>query len=232
MVDPNNQPTLGGALRHDPASCEVCAVIQDNPTLTNTQLGYLAETSERICSSPTCDNPVHSSGLCMSCYQWRERRVKRNLTPEYLDGRLRKHGWVVTDFGCWEWAGYRNPLGYGELKVFYRSERAPRLAYEAWVGPIGEGLVVRHKCDNPPCINPEHLETGTNKDNTRDMITRGRDRIVGSKNSRAKFTDQEVLDIRMEYATGLTDQYRLARLFNVSQTTIGQIVRKETYFNV
>ena len=173
-------------------------------------------------------------GLCSKHYaRWlKYGDCAANKLPQRSDApvseKLTLIGWTVTDSGCWEWAGSRTQGGYGRLG----GVNTHRLAYEAWVGPIGEGLVVRHKCDNPPCINPEHLETGTNKDNTRDMITRGRDRIVGSKNSRAKFTDQDVLDIRMEYATGLTDQYRLARLFNVSQTTIGQIVRKETYFNV
>ena len=96
------------------------------------------------------------------------------MTPEQ---RLRKH---VVVGECWEWTGWRLPSGYGTLRLRDRNRTmlAHRLAYETWVGPIPEGLCVLHTCDNPPCIRPDHLWLGTNRDNTLDMLAKGRDAKV------------------------------------------------------
>lgn len=79
---------------------------------------------------------------------------------------------VVGD--CWIWTGSIRNDGYGRYPVNRQWKGAHRVAYELYKGPIPEGLLVRHKCDNPLCINPEHLELGTNKDNVWDMYLRGR----------------------------------------------------------
>lgn len=113
-------------------------------------------------------------------------------------------GWQVTDSGCWEWSAARTAAGYGELRYERTTVRAHRLAYEAWVGTIPDGQVVRHKCDNPPCINPDHLETGTQRDNMRDMSERGRHGKTGAKgstNGQAKLTEQQVRDILIRCQT-------------------------------
>lgn len=81
---------------------------------------------------------------------------------------------------CIEYPGCKDRQGYG--KISRRREgklrwfRAHRLAYEEAHGPIPEGLVVMHACDNPPCINVEHLSLGTRADNVRDMVSKGRNR--------------------------------------------------------
>ena len=75
---------------------------------------------------------------------------------------------------CWPWEMSRNPQGYGKVKAGQRDIRAHRLSYELHHGPVPAGMVVRHTCDNPPCCNPKHLLLGTHKDNTQDMIRRGR----------------------------------------------------------
>ena len=75
---------------------------------------------------------------------------------------------------CWHWCGPRNPQGYGRMTFEGRLQFAHRLSYRAFVGPIADGLSVCHACDNPSCINPEHLWLGTYSDNRRDCQNKGR----------------------------------------------------------
>ncbi|WP_096302916.1 HNH endonuclease signature motif containing protein [Jatrophihabitans sp. GAS493] len=70
-----------------------------------------------------------------------------------------------TDGDCWEWRGYRQPLGYGRFRVEGRKTLAHRYAYELLVGPIPDGLSLDHLCRNPPCVNPAHLEPVTHREN-------------------------------------------------------------------
>lgn len=105
------------------------------------------------------------------------RVVPRGLTDsEYLQFL----GWTViqrdapyAEGPCWEWGGGRDRDGYG-VCAQTRMGKAHRLAFRTWVGPIGEGKVIRHRCDNPPCINPHHLEIGSTQENDRDRVERGR----------------------------------------------------------
>lgn len=77
---------------------------------------------------------------------------------------------AVSPLGCWVWVGERSDFGHG----VYRRIGAHRWAYEWSNAPVRLGLVVRHRCDNAPCVRPDHLEIGTDEDNRRDMIERGR----------------------------------------------------------
>ena len=88
------------------------------------------------------------------------------------------HFWertVVTDSGCWEWTGCRLPTGYGHIG-FYQNRNCGthRVAWILTHGDIPKGLCVCHKCDNPPCINPDHLFLGTRADNVHDRDAKGR----------------------------------------------------------
>ena len=81
---------------------------------------------------------------------------------------------VVKADGCWEWTAYRDPLGYGRLNVDGVPVLAHRLAYELEHGAIPDGMCILHRCDNPPCVNPDHLWLGTQADNSLDMASKGR----------------------------------------------------------
>lgn len=93
---------------------------------------------------------------------------------------------IDPETGCWRWKHKPDKGGYGRLRVFSKrtntSFAAHRLAYLKWVGPIAYGLVVDHKCRNRSCINPEHLEAVTQKENIRrSNLTRQRARHEGWK---------------------------------------------------
>jgi len=84
---------------------------------------------------------------------------------------------VTKGAGCWEWTASTDHKGYGKLAEGGRQGRtlsAHRVSYELNVGPIPDGLLVLHRCDNPPCVRPDHLFVGTHTDNAQDMAKKGR----------------------------------------------------------
>ena len=80
----------------------------------------------------------------------------------------------IQENGCWEWTMSRTWKGYGQGHVNRKTGKAHRISYEAFIGPIPKGMHVLHECDNPPCCNPDHLWLGTNSDNIRDAVAKGR----------------------------------------------------------
>lgn len=141
---------------------------------------------------------------------------------------LVKRGWTVTPLGCWEYDGYRNSKnGYGRVSTSEGRTGAHRVSYKQHHGDIPEGHYVRHKCDNPPCINPEHLESGTPKQNMEDRDARGRG-PKGERNGFSKLTNGEVSEIRQALDKG-ESPLRIAPKYGVHFTTIYRI-RTNTYW--
>jgi hypothetical protein len=137
---------------------------------------------------------------------------------------------------CWEWTGpISHKGGYAIVRANKRNYLAHRLAWMFAHGTIPEGLVIRHKCDNPKCCNPLHLELGTHLDNQHDMIIRGRRKKSGAKgtrNCKAKLSDSLVREIRALYASGSTSTPKLAQQYGVTQGLISQIVLKRIWRHV
>lgn len=136
--------------------------------------------------------------------------------------------------GCIEWQGKTYDSGYGKITVKGKTCRAHRVAYEAFIGPIPAGLCVLHTCDNPPCINPAHLWTGTNTDNLKDMARKGRGRngTFGELHGSAKVTEARVREIRGLYAVGDVSFRELAERFGLSESTVVRMVNRLTWKHV
>jgi len=123
--------------------------------------------------------------------------------------------------GCWPWLGYTTPRGYGRMWAG-RPRFAHRVSWELHHGPIPEGRLVCHHCDNPPCCNPAHLFLGTFKDNSDDMDRKGRRNVLcGEQSPRAKLTAATVLAIRArrsagEAADALATEYGITRHYLLS----------------
>ena len=161
--------------------------------------------------------------------------------------------WSNVQFGetendCWEWKAARMPRGYGVITVDKQRWLAHRLAYTWERGPIPDGLFVLHQCDNPSCVNPAHLEIGTQTDNMQQAAMRNRlhqpsfeERSAsaarmrrqkaehpewvmrGETHATAKLSDLQVAEIRRRRALG-EKQRRLAEEFGVSESLISQLV--------
>lgn len=128
---------------------------------------------------------------------------------------------------CLEWTRAKQSRGYGVLWD-KKQKLAHRVMFELVNGPIPEGMELLHSCDNPSCINPEHLRIGTHVENMADRDAKKRlTHKRGEEHGRAILTNQQAADIRNDTRT----QMIIARHYNVSLTTIARIKRGITYIN-
>lgn len=131
--------------------------------------------------------------------------------------------------GCWEWKKYRQ-RGYGKININGRVRYAHRVSWWAHFGEIVYGFHVLHRCDNPRCVNPNHLYLGTDADNARDCVARGRKRpAVGERVGLAKISDADSVSIRKMAASGEISNRGIAKLFGVSHTAIDYVVNGRTF---
>lgn len=129
--------------------------------------------------------------------------------------------------GCWLWLGYKDSNGYGKIGFNFKAILAHRLSYTFYVTVIPKGMLIRHMCHTPSCVNPEHLKVGTHKDNAQDMVRAYRNES-GVTRYNAKLTEGEVKLIRKCKARGIHQRF-LGRWFGVNQKTIWAIYNNKAY---
>ena len=143
---------------------------------------------------------------------------------------------------CWEWQASRKPKGYGQLFINYHSAHAHRMAYQLTYGAIPDGMFVCHACDNPPCCNPAHLWLGTHRDNSADMVRKGRQKRPKTPPARRPYAEYRAA-VRGEpigrianvserdhriYAAyqGGMQMTQIADLYGITYQRVSQIIRR------
>lgn len=142
---------------------------------------------------------------------------------------VRKHTIVDPATGCWLWQLSCYDNGYGQAgtaRHHGEDQLAHRLSYEAFIGPIPEGLEVRHQCHNPPCCNPEHMLLGTHQENKDD------NKRDGIRHTNAVLTVPQVAEIKRLLALRILTHRQLGAMYGVTHTTIGYIARGKQWADV
>lgn len=176
---------------------------------------------------------IYCSRKCLYRFRPAPGSGKRADRPVYEDGTA----WVaverIPELGpCHEWRGNRNRHGYGTIWRDGKRWLAHRKVWTDQVGYIPQGLLVLHRCDNPPCVRVDHLELGTHKKNSADMVARDRaytGEHHGELNAAAKLTLEQISQIRAMYRPRKVTQVMLASMYGVSQSTISSIVLNKTW---
>jgi hypothetical protein len=141
---------------------------------------------------------------------------------------------IPPEGGCWTWIAAKRDDGYGVIGIGRdKLVRAHRLSWEFANGPIPAGMFVCHKCDNPSCVNPDHLFLGTPLDNTRDMDNKGRRvnaQVRGEKQGLAKLTRNSVIRIRI--ASGALPVRKIAEAVGVSHKSVLNVIHGKTWKHV
>lgn len=188
------------------------------------------------CSLEDCDLPHTAKGFCRIHYvRWKKcgdpygevlRKVENGesllekLTKKFLRGISK------LEDGCWTCTTASSTRsGYLHIPITHDGVRnlvkVHRFSYEHFVGPIPEGMLICHKCDNRWCCNPDHLFVGSQSDNMQDMVRKGRG-LVGEKNANTSFTESDVISIYADIDSGLT-RTAIAKKHGVSAVTISHI---------
>lgn len=192
------------------------------------------------CSIEGCTRIYEARGYCHTHYERFRKYGDATYTQHFVgEGSTKEERFwnrvskVPHPKGCWEWTAGLHSFGYGlvELQVDgYRLSGSHRVSWYYHYHIIPSQWVL-HKCDNPKCVNPDHLFEGTHEDNMRDMTSKGRGNI-GSAHGLARLNESMVRTIREQYAQGGCSYRSLGEQYNVSAGTIRFVVQRKTWKHV
>ena len=132
---------------------------------------------------------------------------------------------------CWEWKGAKDQNGYGQLLIDRKSYRAPRVAF--WLRNGSWPINACHTCDNPNCCNPDHIFNGSDHDNMRDMVNKGRNKTkMGEEHPASRLTAEKVLAIRSDYSLGNHSLKALADKYGCGASTIQRVVSRTSWKHI
>ncbi len=161
--------------------------------------------------------------------------MPRRGEKQSLEDRIERFSIPEPNSGCFLWTGGHETRGatfknYGRIWVDGRTRPAHCVAWEVVNGPVPEDMCVCHKCDVPLCVNVDHLFLGTHKDNTQDMIQKGRNAPMiktrqGVNSNWCKLTPQQVFMIREDPR----NQRHIAAEFGITQTGVSRIKLRKTW---
>lgn len=183
----------------------------------------------------------HPISVCVECGATFSRKARKPASKfcsskcyRSIGHILRKKS-IILEFGCWEWIGWKDKDGYGVASYRFdgtHERRARRIAWIVNFGSIPKRMLVCHRCDNPSCVNPQHLFLGSNQDNVTDMMVKGRNKPVrGEQAKMAKLSEKDVLKIRALHEAGFV-QRRIAEQFGVGFQAINKIVLRQRWVHL
>lgn len=162
----------------------------------------------------------------------RQKKLKtrkgNELSTEHLKARILNSVNIDTSSGCWLWTRTCNNKGYGTMTVNKKTVLSHRISFEVFNRRLLDRTLVLHRCDNPPCCNPNHLFSGTHQDNVLDAIKKGRlfrlppISFTGSSNPMSKLIEKDVKEIRTRLSSG-EFQESIAKDYGVSKSLISAI---------
>lgn len=191
--------------------------------------------ANKLCTIGDCEMPLVARGLCRKHYaRWRKHgnphtMLHKRSVGSNLAERLWSRIAITADpERCWLWEG-ANADGYGVMRFKKQKYRATRAVWLVVHGELPK-LHMLHKCDNPPCCNPNHLYEGTDADNSKEMVERNR-QAKGMSVAGAKLTDAKVREIKRRLANKET-QTSIALDFQVSVGTVCLINKGDTWKHI
>lgn len=198
----------------------------------------------RGCLITNCTRKHKARGLCGTHYfRWRvngdplaisrrENVILSKVNDELFPTKFWALVAITADITrCWLWQHTTTTAGYGQVNVDGERVYAHRLAWQLANGrPPHADLEVLHSCDNPPCVNPNHLREGTHKDNIQDAMIRNRMQ-VGALRYNTKLNDELVKQIRQELASGRSGQW-VSTTYGLAPMTVSKIKHRQTWKHV
>jgi hypothetical protein len=161
------------------------------------------------------------------------------MRPNTIETLFERVIYSTTHEGCWEWTGYKDKDGYGIIVMGNKNRKVHRVVYEHYNGKLPSNkILVCHTCDNPPCCNPNHLVSGSTRDNAQDMLKRGRAPSGGKLHSLNNhptpiLCEDDIINIIDTVLDGdIRPVKQISREYGVGEHAIRDIIKRKTWKKV